>query len=136
MTNKLPTVVVIDDSPASIRLYRRSSTLLDIDLKTFTSSAESLSYLADHSADLVFLDILMRDIDGLWILKQLRDMDRHQDTVVVIVTSKDYAQDRNLAQQLGSREYLVKPLRSQEIRAIIRRYTALKGRHRQDLILA
>ena len=120
---KSPEIVVIDDSPTSISLYELSIGPLDVNLRSFESATESLTYLQDHGADLVFLDVLMREKDGLTLLKKLRGMKRHQDTVVVMVTSKDYHQDRYIARQLGVREYLVKPLRSQEIREIICKYT-------------
>jgi CheY-like chemotaxis protein len=120
---KSPEIVVIDDSPTSISLYELSIGPLDVNLRSFQSATKSLTYLQDHGADLVFLDVLMREKDGLTLLKKLRGMKRHQDTVVVMVTSKDYHQDRSIARQLGVREYLVKPLRSQEIREIICKYT-------------
>jgi len=74
----------------------------------------------------VFLDVLMREKDGLTILKKLRSIARHHETVAVMVTSKDYAQDRHVAKSLGAIDYLVKPLRSQEIRDVIVRYTDAK----------
>jgi len=120
---KNPEIVVIDDSPTSISLYELSIGPLDVNLRSFQSASESLAYLENHKADLVFLDVLMRGKDGLTLLKKLRGMKRHQDTVVVMVTSKDYHQDRHIARGLGVREYLVKPLRSQEIREIICKYT-------------
>jgi len=123
MAKTKPKIVVIDDSPTSISLYEMSAKTLAVDLKTFQSPSESLVYLEDNDADLVFLDILMREMDGLATLKRLRKLEMHQDTAVVMVTSKDYAQDRSLARQLGAREFLVKPLRSQEIREVICRYT-------------
>lgn len=123
MPAKSPEIVVIDDSPTSISLYELSIASLDVNLRSFRSSSESLAYLEDHQADLVFLDVLMREKDGLTLLKKLRGMRRHQNTVVVMVTSKDYHQDRHIARGLGVREYLVKPLRSQEIREIICKYT-------------
>jgi CheY-like chemotaxis protein len=132
MTAKLPTIVAIDHSPASLSLYRRSVAPLDIALLTFSSPAKSLAFLADHSVDLVFLDILMRDMDGLMMLRTLRGMELHHSTAVVIVTSKDYAQDRGIAEQLGSREYRLKPLRSQEIREIISRYVGSDSRGCDD----
>ena len=116
-------ILVIDDSPTSISLYELSSGPLAVNLRAFQSASESLDYLQDHHADLVFLDVLMREKDGLTLLKKLRGMKRHQNTVVVMVTSKDYHQDRHIARGLGVREYLVKPLRSQEIREIICKYT-------------
>jgi len=120
---KSPEIVVIDDSLTSISLYELSIGPLDVKLRSFQSPTESLSYLQDHGVDLVFLDVLMREKDGLTLLKKLRGMKRHQNTVVVMVTSKDYHQDRHIARGLGVREYLVKPLRSQEIREIICKYT-------------
>lgn len=123
MAAKSPEIVVIDDSPTSISLYELSIGPLDVNLRSFRSPSESLAYLKDHKADLVFLDVLMREKDGLTLLKKLRGMRRHQNTVVVMVTSKDYHQDRHIARGLGVREYLVKPLRSQEIREIICKYT-------------
>lgn len=123
MPGKSPEIVVVDDSPTSISLYELSTGPLDVNLRSFQSATESLVYLQDHGADLVFLDVLMREKDGLTLLKKLRGMKRHQNTAVVMVTSKDYHQDRAIARQLGVREYLVKPLRSQEIREIICKYT-------------
>jgi CheY-like chemotaxis protein len=120
---KNPEIVVVDDSPTSISLYEISTGPLAVNLRTFQSALESLSYLKEHEADLVFLDVLMREKDGLTLLKKLRGMKRHQNTAVVMVTSKDYHQDRHIARGLGVREYLVKPLRSQEIREIICKYT-------------
>ena len=123
MPGKSPEIVVIDDSATSISLYELSIGPLDVNLRSFQSASESLAYLQEHKADLVFLDVLMREKDGLTLLKKLRGMKRHQNTVVVMVTSKDYHQDRHIARGLGVREYLVKPLRSQEIREIICKYT-------------
>jgi DNA-binding response OmpR family regulator len=120
---KTPDIVVIDDNLTSIHLYQLSTKSLDVDLRSFQSASKSLEYLQDHSADLLFLDVLVREKDGLTLLKKLRGMKHHQNTVVVMVTSKDYHQDRHIARSLGVREYLVKPLRSQEIREIICKYT-------------
>ncbi len=123
MTNNNPTVLVIDDSPTSISLYELSTEPLGVTLKSFRSPLDSLLYLREHEADLVFMDIIMREMDGLTVLKKIRDMPQHKNTPVVVVTSKDYAQDRSTAKQLGALDYLVKPLRSQEIREIIRTHT-------------
>ena len=118
-----PTIVVIDDSPTSVSLYELSTEPLDVVLRAFRSPLDSLLYLSEHPVDLVFLDIIMREMDGLTVLKKVRDMEKNQDTKIVVVTSKDYAQDRSQAKALGALDYLVKPLRSQEIREIIRTHT-------------
>ncbi len=123
MAKSVPRIVVVDDSPTSISLYELSTEPLSVELRSFRSPLDSLLHLGENGADLLFLDIIMREMDGLTLLKKLRDMELHRDTSVVIVTSKDYAQDRSTAKQLGTLDFLVKPLRSQEIREIICRYT-------------
>ena len=123
MANNNPTILVIDDSPTSVSLYELSAEALGVELKAFKSPMDSLLFLSENQADLVFLDIIMREMDGLAVLKKMRDLEGHKDTAVIVVTSKDYAQDRSTAKQLGALDYLVKPLRSQEIREIICKYT-------------
>jgi len=125
-TAKIPSVVVVDDSPSSVSLYELSARNLDVEFTTFLSPGDSLEYLRGHGADLVFLGVLMRGTDGLTLLKRLRATKQHRTTPIVLVSSKDYAQDRQVARELGASEYLIKPLRSQEIREIIHRHTGAR----------
>ncbi len=126
MTDRRPRIVVIDDSAAAIALYERSAEGLGVQLEAFRSPVESLQHLKPHGADLVFTGIMMLEADGWGILKKLNSWTHHQDTPEIVVTMKNYAQDRVLAAQLGAREYLIKPLRSQEIREITCKYTGAK----------
>ncbi len=126
MADHPPRIVVVDDTPASLSLYERGTESLEVELRTFLSPGDALRHLTEADADLVFVDILMREKDGVRFLREMRALDRHRKTEVVIVTSKDYDQDRALARQWGAHEYLLKPLRSQEIREIIQRHTAAR----------
>lgn len=120
--NKTPTVVVVDDSTTSISLYQFSIEPLAVNFIGFKSAREALPYLQEHQPDLIFLDIIMPGMDGLSFLRRLRELPLHKNTPVIMVTSKDYAQDRAIANQLGAREFLIKPLRFKEIREIVHRY--------------
>lgn len=123
LPDRPPSIVVIDDSRASLALYRRSFERLDAHVSLFESPREGFGYLERNDADLVFLGNLMRETDGMTLLRRLRGMERHAETAVVIVSTKDYAQDRATARELGALEYLTKPVRSQEIREVITKYT-------------
>ncbi len=123
MDNPKPTVTVIDDSLSSRKLFERSAENLHISLQTFTSAEESLSYLSESKPELLFLNILMPDKDGLTFLRELRDFALHQDTPVVMITSKDYAQDRSVADELGAIEFLIKPIPIQTITDVVLKYT-------------
>jgi DNA-binding response OmpR family regulator len=62
------------------------------------------------------------------LLRKLRDLDHHATTPVVVMSTKDYDQDRAMAKKLGALQYLIKPVRSQEIREVIEKYTGARRR--------
>ena len=126
MTDKKPTIVVVDDSATSISLYQFSLEPLGVEFHGFASPADALPYLTDITPDLVFLDIIMPGMDGLTFLQKLRNLPTQKQTPVVMVTSKDYAQDRYIAKQLGALDFLIKPLRFKEVRALVYKHATLK----------
>jgi len=125
MTETKPTVVVVDDSSTSITLYQFSVEPLPVDFVGFKSAADALPYLQQHQPALLILDIIMPGMDGLSFLRRLRTLDNQKNTPVIMVTSKDYAQDRHVAKQLGALDFLIKPLRFQEVREIVCRHLNL-----------
>jgi CheY-like chemotaxis protein len=123
MNSSLPTVVIIDDSVAVRNFFRYSLATLSVQVETFASAAESLAFLNLHQPQLVFLDIIMPDKDGLTFLQELRKNPLHRETPVVIISSKDYKQDRTVAKDLGATEFVAKPMGTQTIRDLVVRYT-------------
>lgn len=121
-------VVVVDDSAAAISQYEASVRNLEVDIQSFRCADDAYAYLRENPADLLFLDIVTPQKDGFTLLRELRTLPEHSEIPVVVVTSKDYAQDRALARELGAREFLLKPLRSREIRSLIERYTGTQLR--------
>ena len=128
MAGKQIKIVVIDDSRASITMYERAAESLEVKLASFESPREGFDHLLAEGADLVFLGNLMRETDGLSLLRKLRDLNHHAQTPVVVMSTKDYDQDRAMARKLGALEYLIKPVRSQEIREVIEKYTGARPR--------
>jgi len=126
MADKTPTIVVVDDSATSISLYQFSVEPLAVNFIGFSSPAEAYPYLQKNKPDLLFLDIIMPGMDGLSFLRRLRVLSHQKDTSVIMVTSKDYAQDRYIAKQLGALDFLIKPLRFKEIRDLVCKYVDVK----------
>ncbi len=128
MAGEYKNIVVIDDSPASLALYARSVENLAVSLSSFQSSVEGYAHLVQHSADLIFLSNLIHGTDGLELLKRISELEQQADTPVVILSSKDYDQDRLLAKEMGARDYLVKPVPASAIREMITSYTGAQAR--------
>jgi len=126
MTDKMPTIVVVDDSSVSVSLYQFSVQNLAVDFISFNSPDKAWPYLNEHSPDLIFLDIIMPGMDGLTFLDQIRTLEHQLETPVIMVTSKDYDQDRYIAKKLGALDFLIKPLNAQKIRELIFKHARTK----------
>ena len=104
-------------------MYERAVEPIDATLITFESPLEGLEYLQNNEADLIFIGNLMRETDGLSLLRMARELSHHKDTPMVVISTKDYDQDRSTARQLGAQDYLVKPVQAQKIRDVIKNFT-------------
>jgi DNA-binding response OmpR family regulator len=117
--NTTKSVVVVDDSPSLIRLFQLGAEHLDVSLQIFTSTADAWTHLESNKADLLFLNIKMPGKDGFTMLRELRKLPLHKDTSVVMISSKDYAQDRSIARELGALDFISKPMPIQVIKDAI-----------------
>jgi len=123
MSAKKPTVVIVDDSSMVRLFFERAIAPLDVELEMFASANEAFQYLETHRPDLLFLDIIMPEKDGLTFLQELRHLSLHENTATVVISSKDYAQDRVAAKELGVVEFVAKPMSTKVIEELIVRYT-------------
>lgn len=122
-----PTVVVVDDSPAIKKLFQRSTQNLGIELMIFDTADASWDFLKNNQPDLLILSIILPDKNGFSLLKDLRKLPLHHNTSVIMVSSKDYAQDRLVAGELGVKEFIPKPMPMQTITDVVMKYTDAKS---------
>jgi len=123
MADTTKILVIVDDNPAIKSLFERSVENLDVDLNVFNSADSAWHYLKTSKPHILFLNIKMpgKD-DGLTFLKKLRDLPLQKDTSVVMISSKDYAQDRAVASELGALDFLTKPMPIKTITDVINKY--------------
>lgn len=79
---------------------------------------EALEYLESAEYDAVVLDIMMPVMDGLSVLKKMRQ--RNDSTPVILLTARDGIEDRVKGLDAGANDYLVKPFAFEELLARIR----------------
>ena len=115
-------VVLVDDNQTSRKFLLRAIENLSIDLKTYGNTDDAIEYLKDNKPSLLFLNIIMPDKNGLTFLEELRKLPLHSDTRVIMITSKDYSQDRTIASQLGALDFIVKPMSMRSITSIMLDY--------------
>lgn len=86
---------------------------------------EALDYLSVYTYDIVLLDIMLPKLDGISVLKWIRD--RRMPVPVLLLTAKSSVEDRVAGLDCGANDYLVKPFSYEEllarIRVLVRRET-------------
>ena len=81
------------------------------------SGTEALSMISSHCPDLIILDLGLPDMDGLEILRQLRNW---SSLPVVVVSARSHEKDKVEALDLGADDYLTKPFGTDELLARVR----------------
>lgn len=85
---------------------------------------EALDYISSGNYDAAVLDIMMPKLDGLSVLKKLREEGNH--IPVLLLTAKSEVEDRVLGLDSGANDYLTKPFATAELLARIRAMTRAK----------
>jgi len=84
---------------------------------------QSIDLIKQHQPDLVILDIMMPDTDGLHILAELKTQTNNHSPLALIISGKNFAPERKRAMALGAAGYLTKPVGSSlllnEIRKVL-----------------
>jgi two-component system, chemotaxis family, chemotaxis protein CheY len=91
------------------------------DVTTAQSGFEALRELPRAHFDLIITDINMPDINGLELVRFVRDSERHKATPLVLISTDNRATDRDRGMKLGADAYVVKPFEPQELMAVVER---------------
>lgn len=89
----------------------------DFDIQAVYNGSDALSYLDMYSYDIVVLDLMLPEVDGMTILKYISD--KCLNTGVIILTAKEELGDKLKAFNLGANDYLTKPFFMEELKARI-----------------
>jgi len=120
MSNKkdFPVVLVVDDEPIVLETFK---TILDGQFKVLTAGngEQALDIIARESINLVFLDIRMPDMDGMEVLRRIKERD--ENLSVIMATATDSARTAVEAMQLGACNYITKPFDADEVVTVARK---------------
>ena len=115
MVKTMPTILIVDDYPVTQRVLSTQLRKNGYSVVTAGSAREALNRLAEARVDLAILDIAMPEVDGLMLLRQLRDDMRYQGMPIIMLTASGQDQDRIEAREAGANDFLSKPASSREL---------------------
>lgn len=99
---------LIEDDPLLSRMYERLFTIHDFDFMVDLDSQVGLERVKTEKPDLVLLDIMMPNLNGLEVLKLLKSDDTTKSIPVVMITNVEDDDTQKQAEELGADGYLIK----------------------------
>ena len=123
-------IYVVDDDVSIARLLALNLTARGYQAQVFHSSREALANLENDRPDLVLLDLVMPDCDGLEITRLIR---QRSAVPIIMLSVRNETASKLAALDLGADDYITKPFRVEELLARIR--TILRRRHSRSKAL-
>ena len=108
-------VLVVDDSPAELNNIKAIVSETGVAVVTASNGRDALNVAKTEKPDVIFLDVVMPEMDGFATCRELRGDAATRGIPVIFVTSKDQKADRLWAEMQGARAYITKPYQPDEI---------------------
>jgi DNA-binding response OmpR family regulator len=107
-------VLVVDDEPTIAEVVSRYLVRAGYETRVARDGLEAIEQVAARRPDLVVLDLMLPGIDGLEVMRRIRDQDRSR-VAVILLTAKGVESDRVIGLRLGADDYVVKPFSPLEL---------------------
>lgn len=130
------TILIVDDQEENLRLVGTVLSMMNYDIILASSAEQAFKRLASRLPDLILLDVLMPEIDGLSTCRQIKAEPKWADIPVIFLSAAD---DKNLivqALEAGGVDYVTKPFNMAELVSRVRTQLSLKQARDQLRILA
>jgi DNA-binding NarL/FixJ family response regulator len=123
-------VLIVDDEPLNLDYLEQELEGLGFETETAANGLEALELVADSPPDLVLLDVMMPGMDGISVLRILKDDPDTRLVPVVLMTALNTVEDRVRGIEAGADDFLSKPVDDRELLARIN--TALASKRAID----
>jgi two-component system alkaline phosphatase synthesis response regulator PhoP len=111
------TILVVDDETAIVELLSYNLEKAHYGVLVARDGIEALRLARERRPDLVILDLMLPGLDGLEVCREIR---KHGDTPIIMLTARSEEVDRVVGLELGADDYVVKPFSVRELMARIK----------------
>ncbi len=121
-------ILIIEDDPNLVELYQTKFQMEGFAVETANDGSAGIERSKTVNPDIILLDILMPNVNGFEVLKELKKQEETAEVPVIVYTNlgtSDSDEKRELAFSLGAEDFLVKALHEPD--AIVERVQALIG---------
>ena len=131
----MTTVLVVDDEKDILDLLQYNLQQEQFQVLTATNGTMAIE-LAQRTPDLIILDVMMPEVNGLEVFRRLKGDPATESIPVIFLTAKESEFDEVLGLELGAEDYVVKPVSMRtllaRIRVVLRRHTRKEQFHNRN----
>jgi two-component system, OmpR family, KDP operon response regulator KdpE len=128
--------LLIEDDPNIVDLIRSNLAVRGFDTIVSAEAERALRLLETEAPDIVLLDLMLPDADGMELCRQIRE---RSSVAVIVVSARGGERDKVMALNMGADDYMTKPFSVEEllarITATLRRTRALANTEQHDSII-
>ncbi|MFC5302742.1 HD domain-containing phosphohydrolase [Azospira restricta] len=125
-------IAIVDDSEINLTLLKHLVLKLgDCEPLLFSDSPQGLAWCAGNDPDLIIVDYMMPELDGISFIERLRAVPGHEELPILMITANDDKEVRYEALARGATDFLTKPVDTAEFRARVRNMLALRASQRR-----
>jgi DNA-binding response OmpR family regulator len=125
MEKRTPLVAIVDDDTDILELVSTHLKRAGMKVREFTETDGFYRFLRQEEPDLVILDLMLPDTDGIEVCKEIRKDPKLSSLPVIMLTAKADELDRVLGLEIGADDYVTKPFSPKElvarVKAVLRR---------------
>ena len=129
MSNKRQ-ILIVDDEVDICRLLAYNLTKEGFYAESIQDGATALKRLKSHAFDLMILDLMLPEIDGIQLCRLIREDPQFKALPIIMLTAKDEELDRVLGLEIGADDYITKPF---SVRELVARVKAVLRRAKEGL---
>jgi two-component system, sensor histidine kinase and response regulator len=105
-----PKILVVDDQPINVQLLKRKLERESIQVATAYTGHEALETVKNEKPDLILLDVMMPDMDGIEVCQRLQENDDTRSIPVIFITARSSKEGKLEGLGVGAVDYITKPI--------------------------
>jgi len=133
--NTQPNILLVDDQPINIKLLQRKLERQGMSVNVAYSGQECIESIAQQIPDLILLDVLMPDMDGLETCQLIKENPATETIPIIFITAKSAKQEKVDGLDAGAVDYITKPIDLDETLARVRTQLRLQTMFRENVEL-
>ncbi|MGB5396277.1 MAG: response regulator [Gammaproteobacteria bacterium] len=117
----MQSILAVDDSPSMRQMVTYTLKRAGYDVVCASDGVDALNIAQDRNISLVLTDVNMPNMDGITLIKQLRELENYRFTPILILTTESSSEKKMQGKDAGATGWIVKPFDPDKLLSTLRR---------------